>query len=262
MSEKVPGYCIRYTPGPEGLRAKAHGILMAGLELPRAAGVSSLASRGNSNYLHYSGFPETIRRIYTFYKMRDHGVSDPMGKTGEMAFPATLPVTRVAARRVSSKVALGETFRLALDALRAHKLRSFLTLLGIILAVATLVGVMSVVSGLNLYISDKVANLGANAFVVNRFGIITNQDEFLKAQKRPLVTYDDYQALLDHMKLAQAVAVLEVTTLDVRGGGQLDEDTNVFGVSPNYVEVRAIGIDRGRAISDADDEHRSAVCVL
>ena len=72
-------------------------------------------------------------------------------------------------RRVSAKVALGETFRLALDALRSHKLRSFLTLLGIILAVATLVGVMSIVSGLNGYISDKVANLGANAFVVNRF---------------------------------------------------------------------------------------------
>ena len=165
-------------------------------------------------------------------------------------------------RRVSAKVALGETFRLSLDALRSHKLRSFLTLLGIILAVATLVGVMSIVSGLNGYISDKVANLGANAFVVNRFGIITNQDEFLKAQKRPLMTYDDYQALLDHMQLAQAVAVLENTTLDVRGGDQLDEDTTVLGVSPNYVEVRAVGIDRGRAISDADDEHRSAVCVL
>jgi putative ABC transport system permease protein len=164
--------------------------------------------------------------------------------------------------RQSAKVALGETFRLALDTLRAHKLRSFLTLLGIILAVATLVGVMSVVSGLNLYISDKVANLGANAFVVNRFGIITNQDEFLKAQKRPLMTYDDYQALLDHMQLAQAVAVLENTTLDVRGGDQLDEDVNIFGVSPNYVEVRAIGIDRGRAITEADDDHRSAVCVL
>jgi putative ABC transport system permease protein len=165
-------------------------------------------------------------------------------------------------KRVSTKVALGETFRLALDTLRVHKLRSFLTLLGIILAVATLVGVMSIVSGLNLYISDKIANLGANAFVVNRFGIITNQDEFLKAQKRPLVTYDDYQALVDKMHLAQAVAVLEVTTQDVRGGDQLDEDVNIFGVSPNYVEVRAIGIDRGRAITEADDDHRSAVCVL
>jgi len=165
-------------------------------------------------------------------------------------------------KRVSTKVALGETFRLALDTLRVHKMRSFLTLLGIILAVATLVGVMSVVSGLNLYVSEKIANLGANAFVVNRFGIITNQDDFLKAQKWPLVTYDDYQALVDKMQLAQAVAVVEVTTQDVRGGDQLDEDVNIFGVSPNYVEVRAIGIDRGRAISEADDNHRSPVCVL
>src|SRR5580693_4977333 len=104
-------------------------------------------------------------------------------------------------KRPSSKVALGETFRLALDALRAHKLRSFLTLLGIILAVMTLVGVMSVVSGLNLYISDKVANLGANAFVVDRFGIITNYEDFLKARKRPLLTYEDLQAVIDGAKI-------------------------------------------------------------
>ena len=81
-----------------------------------------------------------------------------------------------------------ETFRLALDALRAHKLRSFLTLLGVILAVATLVAVMSVVAGLNFYVADRVANLGANVYLVDRFGIITSQDAWIKAQKRPLVT--------------------------------------------------------------------------
>ena len=52
-----------------------------------------------------------------------------------------------------------ETMRLALDALRAHKLRSFLTLLGVILAVTTLVAVMSVVSGMNFYVADRIANL-------------------------------------------------------------------------------------------------------
>ena len=55
-----------------------------------------------------------------------------------------------------------ETVRLSLDALRAHKLRSFLTLLGVILAVTTLVAVMSVVAGLNFYVADKIANLGAD----------------------------------------------------------------------------------------------------
>src|SRR5215472_743111 len=74
-----------------------------------------------------------------------------------------------------------ETLKLALDALRVHKLRSFLTLLGVILAVTTLVSVMSVVAGLNFYVADRVANLGANTYVVNRFGIITSEDAWVKA---------------------------------------------------------------------------------
>ena len=78
------------------------------------------------------------------------------------------------ARMRRSLVALIETFRLAIDSLRAHKLRSFLTLLGVILAVTTLVGVMSLVSGMNFYVADRIANLGANVFLVDRFGIITS----------------------------------------------------------------------------------------
>src|SRR5258708_2024878 len=99
-----------------------------------------------------------------------------------------------------------ETFKLSLDALRAHKLRSFLTLLGVILAVTTLVFVMSVIAGLNLYVAERVANLGANVFIVDRFGIITTPDAFIKAQKRPLVSLYDYRRLPDAMRLARAVA--------------------------------------------------------
>jgi putative ABC transport system permease protein len=162
----------------------------------------------------------------------------------------------------AARVALGETFRIAIDTLRTHKLRSFLTLLGIILAVATLLGVMSVVSGLNLYIADKVANLGANSFLVNKFGIITNFDDFTKAQKRPMMTSDDYRALEENMRLADRVAAADQTTLDVRGGGELFENVNIFGVTPNYLDVRAIGIAQGRSFTEADDQHRSLVCVI
>ncbi|HTG28449.1 MAG TPA: ABC transporter permease, partial [Methylomirabilota bacterium] len=91
-----------------------------------------------------------------------------------------LPSVAVSVRKRRGRIAAAavtvmETFRLALDALRAHKLRSFLTLLGVILAVATLVAVMSVVAGLNFYVADRVANLGANVYLVDRFGIITSQ---------------------------------------------------------------------------------------
>ncbi len=142
--------------------------------------------------------------------------------------------------RASTRVALAETFRLALDTLRSHKLRSFLTLLGIILAVMTLVGVMSVVSGLNLYVSDKIANLGANVFVVNRFGIITNMDDFTKAQKRPYFMPKISLVCETNLQLASSVAALDNTTLDVRGNGELFEDITIAGVTPNYLDLRSL----------------------
>src|ERR1700724_2181835 len=92
-------------------------------------------------------------------------------------------------------VALQETSWIALDTLRSHKLRTFLTLLGVMLAVTTLVAVMSVLNGLNLYVADKVANLGSNAFVIDRVGIATNLDQWNKARRRPPLRMDDLAAL-------------------------------------------------------------------
>ena len=152
-----------------------------------------------------------------------------------------------------------ETLKLALDALRAHKLRSFLTLLGVILAVMTLVSVMSVIAGLNLYVADRVANLGANVYLVHRFGIITSQDAWIKAQKRPLITLEDYERLRDNMKLARAVAAEEDRNLQVRSGNQTMENTMMMGATPNFAEVRNLEVAQGRFITQADEEHRTDV---
>jgi putative ABC transport system permease protein len=162
----------------------------------------------------------------------------------------------------SASLALGETMRMALDTLRAHKLRSFLTLLGVILAVATLVAVMSVVEGLNRYISDRVANLGANVFLVDRFGIITSFEAFVKAQRRPVLTAEDYEGLKDHLQLAHQVAALDGTNLDVRYGNELFEDVRVQGVTPNFAEVRSLGVAAGRFLTEVDELHRSPVCFI
>ena len=162
----------------------------------------------------------------------------------------------------ANAIALLETMRLALDALRAHKLRSFLTLLGIILAVTTLVAVMSVVAGMNFYVADRIANLGANVFIVDRFGIITSQDAWVKAQKRPLITMEDYERLRDNMKTANAVAALYDHNTETRSGNQRLENTDVMGVSANYADVRSINVAQGRFITEADDEHHAAVALL
>ena len=159
-------------------------------------------------------------------------------------------------------VTMLETTRLALDALRAHKLRSFLTLLGVILAVTTLVVVMSFVAGMNFYVADRIANLGANVFIVDRFGIITSQDAWVKAQKRPLITMDDYERMRDSMKTAKAVAALDDHNIEIRSGNQRLENTDVMGVSPNYAEVRNINVAQGRFINQTDDDHRGQVVFI
>jgi len=159
-------------------------------------------------------------------------------------------------------VALGETLLQALDTLRAHKLRSFLTLLGIILAVTTLVAVMSVVNGLNLYVATKIANLGANSFVITRTGIVTNAQQWYKAQRHPRLTATDYELLRDRMQLAENVAAEEDSTHDAKYGNQLNENADLIGVTANYVDIRSIEIASGRGITPSDDEHRAAVCVL
>ena len=152
-----------------------------------------------------------------------------------------------------------ETMKLALDALRAHKLRSFLTLLGVILAVTTLIVVMSVIQGLNKYVADKVADLGSNVFIVDRFGIITSQDQWIKAQKRPLITIEDYQRIRDTMKIQTAVAAEEDRNVEIRSGNLTMENTSMMGATPNFADVRNLNVAEGRFITPADDEHRSDV---
>ena len=149
-----------------------------------------------------------------------------------------------------------------LDALRAHKLRSFLTLLGVILAVTTLVFVMSVIAGLNLYVAERVADMGANVFIVDRFGIITSRDEFIKAQKRPMVTLDDYARLREGMKIARAVAAEEDRNLQTRSGDIIMENTDLMGATPNFADVRNLNVAQGRFITEADDEHHSDVAFI
>ena len=167
------------------------------------------------------------------------------------------------ARRLrNALVTIAETLKLALDSLRVHKLRSFLTLLGVILAVTTLVSVMSVVSGLNFYVADKVANLGANSYVIDRFGIITSQDEWIQAQKRPLITNEEFVRLKNTMRTAVAVAAEESTTSDLRSGNDTMEDARVTGASPEWTEMQGINVTSGRVLTEADESHRSPVCFI
>ncbi len=163
---------------------------------------------------------------------------------------------------LAKTVTFRETLRLALQTLRSHKLRSFLTLLGVILAVAALVVVMSAVEGLNRYVGEQIANFGANVFVVNQMGIITSLEEFLKAQRRPPITLEDFQWLRENMELAESVAAGDDTRVEVRYGSEVLEEVALVGVTPNFLEVRGWALDHGRFFTESDEQRRAPVCVV
>src|ERR1700757_111273 len=97
---------------------------------------------------------------------------------------------------------------IALETLWTHKLRSFLTLLGVILSVSTLIVVVALINGSNRYIADRVANMGANVFRIAQFPLITSMDELVKLRRRNrIITLEDYEFLRDNMANAKNVGL-------------------------------------------------------
>jgi putative ABC transport system permease protein len=151
----------------------------------------------------------------------------------------------------------------ALAALRAHKLRSALTLLGVTLSVSVLILVVSIITGANLYIENRVANLGSNVFLVTRFPIITNQQDFFKAMRRNRnVTWEDFEALRDSMKTPHAVGLESRTNGRVRLGTQALDDINIRGVTANIADMDVEEVETGRYMTDADNEGRASVTLI
>ena len=156
-----------------------------------------------------------------------------------------------------------EPVSVALETLHQHKMRSFLMLLGIILSVSTLIVVISLISGVNQYIADRVANLGSNVFLLTRFPLITDMQELVKAERRnKKVTWEDFEALRDNMKLPLRVGVEQRTNGKTRVGSQGLDDTNIRGVTANMVDIDVETPRDGRYISEGDDQSRAPVAMI
>src|SRR5438309_2103120 len=156
-----------------------------------------------------------------------------------------------------------EPVGVALETLRQHKMRSFLMLLGIILSVSTLIVVISLISGVNKYIADRVANLGSNVFLLTRFPLITDVEEYVKANRRnKKVTWDDYEALGANMKLPLRVGVEFRIDAKVRAGSLSLNDTNIRGVTANMGDIDPLTPRDGRYISEGDDQSRALVTMI
>ena len=158
---------------------------------------------------------------------------------------------------------LREPAVVALQTMRAHKLRSFLMLLGIVLSVATLIIVVALIEGTNQYIANTVANMGSNVFLVHQFPLITDAEKFIKAQRHnKKITWDDFEAMRDGLKLPKAVGVEVRVFGKLRYGQQDMQDVNVRGVTANIGDMDVEEPATGRYITDLDNKHRTAVTMI
>jgi putative ABC transport system permease protein len=164
---------------------------------------------------------------------------------------------------MKTRIHFREPVFVALEALRAHKMRSFLMLLGIVLSVSTLIMVVALISGVNLYVANRIANLGSNVFLVLRFPIVTDMNELVQLTRRnkPL-TWDDYIYVRDNSKLALRVGAQVYQLGRTKANGQTLEDTTVYGVTANIGDMKTEEPAQGRYITDTDNEHRSMVTLI
>lgn len=154
-----------------------------------------------------------------------------------------------------------ETLRIAATALRAHKLRSFLTLLGVIIGVMTVVTVVAIISGLNSYISEKVFQLNPDVYAVTRFGIITSREQWLEAIKRKPIEWSDYEAIAARCNLCDEVGASNDVAAVVKRGAQKLSNVRSNGVTGNMARLQNLDIEAGRFFTPAE-ERRSAPLVI
>ncbi len=161
---------------------------------------------------------------------------------------------------------LKESILVALETLRSHKLRSFLTLLGVIVSVCTLVAVVSLVQGMNQYVSDKIGHLGSNTFLLSQFSIEdhTDQERFMEARKRNKeIRLEDLQYLQEAASLPEQLAAsMGHAPIEVKGGTRSLEDVNLAGVTANTLRVAAFEVGQGRYFTPTDEQHRSNVAFV
>jgi putative ABC transport system permease protein len=145
-----------------------------------------------------------------------------------------------------------EAARIALDSLRKNKLRSFLTLLGIILATTTLIAVTALIHGMNLYIADKVSNMGSDGFRVVRMAFFGDFDpkKFLEMQKRnPEFRPDEYEFVKAHATMLKDLGMMVSRQGRVTYKGESQESVSIQGITDTIPQINDVQVDSGRGIT-------------
>jgi putative ABC transport system permease protein len=168
-------------------------------------------------------------------------------------------------RRFRLAASFWEAARIALDSLRKNKLRSFLTLLGIILATTTLIAVTALIHGMNVYIAEKVSNMGADGFRVVRMAWFGPFDpkKFMEMQRRnPQIKPDEFEFLRVRAKMVKDVGMMASRQARISYKGDSVIGVDLQGITDNIPAINNVQVDIGRGITYEEVRRHAPVCFI
>jgi putative ABC transport system permease protein len=160
-------------------------------------------------------------------------------------------------------VGLGDNLAVAVDSIRSHKLRVALTILGLTMGVATLITVMTLVQGANLYVEQKIANLGTNVFRVSRLPFaVTDFTVITRALRNRYLYLEDMLAVESACRSCQQVGGSNNTTVKLTYRERELEDAGLNGYSPSMSVIDTRTLALGRYFTEVEDAHAKQVCLI
>ncbi len=156
-----------------------------------------------------------------------------------------------------------DNLRMAIAALNAYKLRAALTVLGLTMGVATLMTVMTLVQGANVYVEQKIANLGTNVFRLAKtpFAVV-DFTVVVKSLKNKNIEMSDYRAVSELCTACEKVGASASSTLAVQYGNKQTDDTAIIGYTPNMIDIDTRTLEFGRYFTPGEDRHAAYVGVI
>ncbi|MBU1318742.1 MAG: ABC transporter permease [candidate division Zixibacteria bacterium] len=148
------------------------------------------------------------------------------------------------------------------QALRAHVLRTTLTILGVVIGVTSVIAIVSIIEGMNFRVAELINSMGPSSFVVNKGGIITSHEAWLKARKRKDLTMNDLRAIQDECESCYKVGARAFRSRAVKYGSEKVNDVLVFGGTYNFIDITEFEIGEGRMHSQFDDDHSRSVVLI
>ena len=156
-----------------------------------------------------------------------------------------------------------EAIKIALQSLWANKLRSVLTLLGVVIGVASVIAVVTLVNGANTYVSTKFSTYGADVFTVSKMPqIITSPEDYSRFQKRKNILFEDYKYVADNCKHCIGIGAQQTATGKIVRGTQSTTDTSIRGYTWQMPALQNLNVVQGRGFTEADEEHSSHVAII